>query len=148
MKRLVVAVGVAFALLIVGLAVGTSSASASASGCTWAPGGLGSYQCMEINGSSTHINWVQESYGYGAGYSNVCRYQAQWEGDAQGWGWYYYWSNYTAGCGLNGAFSGHYTVGAGYAGGNFVNQTPFYGWWKSDTTGNSWTSPVKEMIYR
>lgn len=139
-KRALIGLGLGLVIALAGV-IAPTEASASANGCTFVSGGIGANQCLFIQGGGTHIDWVQETYTvYNA---NACRYQGQWEGNAQGKGWYYYWSAYTAGCSFLGATTGHYTVGNGY----FVNGSSFYGWWRSDNTGDSWTSPDKLTIH-
>src|SRR5258708_1455623 len=123
----------ATSLGVFALVAGAPSASASATGCTWAPGGIGSYQCMAVRGSGTHIDPVTETYNDPA--YNTCQYQAQWLGDFTASGWTYYYSAYVYGCSFNTAWLGPYTIGNGW----MVNHSHIYGYWQSDTTGHQWT---------
>lgn len=55
----------AFAGLVCSLAlavVAAPAAHASASGCTWAPGGPGAQQCINVSGSGLHVNSVANQY--------------------------------------------------------------------------------------
>lgn len=133
----------AAALVAVGMLGSASSASASSSGCTSAPGAAGSVQCMIIDGSGLHINWVSESYNAGPQYTvNVCQYQGAWQGNFQASGWTIYYSNYEAGCNTWRSETGAYSVGNGW-----MWDSTFYGYWRSNTTGGNWTSPVAEHIF-
>lgn len=62
--------------LMIGGVVSAGPASASASGCTWAPGGAFAQQCIHVWGGGLHIAHLANQYfaspwsGWG---SNVCR---------------------------------------------------------------------------
>ncbi len=75
-KGLLVAIAVTAAMTA---GVGAGTASASADGCTSAPGGLGALNCIYVNGSSDLVNYSDSIYNSGVNPSNVCNPQGKWK---------------------------------------------------------------------
>jgi hypothetical protein len=71
-------IGIALVSLItvvLGTVLATPAAANAASGCSWAPGGFGARQCLNVNGTGTYVNWERETYTTNWGGPNICRYQ-------------------------------------------------------------------------
>ncbi|MCA9773186.1 MAG: hypothetical protein KC466_12310 [Myxococcales bacterium] len=107
MKTRTKALGASLALAVpAAIAGGAPAAHASATGCTAAPGNLGSILCNDTSGSGRHVDNVQmRRWSLGA---NICRYQSkvwgQIHGDSGNTTWV---SNFQPGCSYGIAWIDH-----------------------------------------
>ena len=81
-------------------ATGSGTASASANGCTSAPGGVGALNCVDVSGWGIVVLSADSVYNSGYNPSNVCKPQAKFKHKKNGTSSYAYKYVSASTCGL------------------------------------------------